>query len=428
MNEEAARWQRPPPMVLKFPAGIDNRSREYALVEGAARSIENMDVTRDGGLISRLALREVVSGDCHSLWPHPSGRFALLVRDGELVRLSQSETLTALATVSGPVVYATLNDEVYWSDGATLGQVKADGAVGWWGMNTPPEPICTAVAAGGLFAGTYQVAMTVVHASGLESGALRPVSVDVSEGGGIEVVTPAASGVKFALYRTGSQGAQDSLRQAWVADPGTTVTLGVGALGKPLESLFAVRPPSSQCLTAHKGRLWGATGAYVWFTSEKSPHWFYPDIGYYQFETAVTMISPAEDGIYVGLYDRVYYLQGSDPYQMTQRLVSSVGAARNSATELPYDLFLGEGSFPSRQSAFYDTDGYLCVGKPGGVIMRPTQGRFSAGDTLLGATAYRAYEGLRQVVAVLDRKPGSQTATDVSVEQVFSNGVVLNAP
>jgi hypothetical protein len=428
MSEEAARWQHPPPMVLKFPAGIDNRSREYALAEDAARSIENMDVTRDGGLISRLGSRKVVSGDCSSLWSHPNGRFALLVRDGDLVRLNPDETLTQLAAVSGPVVYATLNDEVYWSDGTTLGQVKADGTVGLWGMNAPPDPVCTAVAAGGLFAGTYQVAMTVIHASGLESGAPRAVSVDVPEGGGIEAVTPAASGVKFALYRTGPQGAQDALRRAWVTDPGTTTTLGVGALGKPLESLFAARPLPGQCLTAHKGRLWGATGAYVWFTSEKSPHWFYPDTGYYQFETAVTMLSSTEDGLYVGLYDRIYFLQGSDPYQMTQRPVSGVGAARNSAMELPYDLFLGEGSFPSKQGAFYDTHGYFCVGKPGGVIMRPTQSRFSAGDTLSGAASYRAYDGLRQVVAVLDRKPGPQTATDVSVERVFSNGVVLNAP
>lgn len=412
---------------IKFPQGINNRDREYALPDGALREATNVDITRDGGVMCRPGMRKVVNGDCHSLWTHPSDGFMLLVRNGELVRLDPDEDLTTLATVSGPVVYATINDEVYWTDGAIIGQVKANGTVGLWGMNTPPEPVCAAITSGGLFAGTYQVAMTVIHASGLESGAPGTVSLDVPEGGGIEIVTPAATGVRFALYRTGPMGAQSELRRAWIAEPGATTVLGVGALGKPLESLLATRPLPGQCLAAYKGRLWGATGAYVWFTSDKSPHWFYPDIGYYQFETAVTMLSPAEDGIYIGLYDRIYFLQGSDPYKMTQHLVSSVGAARDSATELPYDLFMGEGSFPSRQGAFYDTHGYLCIGKPGGIIVRPTSKQFSSGNSATGMTAYRAYEGLRQVVAVLNSEPGPQTASDVLVEQTFDNGVVLNA-
>lgn len=411
---------------LKFPQGVNNHDREYALPMDALREAVNLDVTRDGGLISRKGLREVFNGNCHSLWTHPGGRFALLVRNGQLVKLNQDETITVLTAVSGPVVYATINDDVYWTDSATIGQVKADGSVGTWGMSTPPVPICAAVSSGGLYEGTYQVAMTALHTSGLESGALSTVSVEIPEGGGIQVVTPAASSVTFALYRTGAQGGQNELRRAWVAAPSTTTVLGVGLLGKPLESLFAASPLPAQCLAAYKGRLWGATDAYVWFTSEKSPHWFYPDTGYYQFETAVTMLSPAEDGIYIGLYDRIYFLQGSDPYKMTQRIVSSVGAAANSAMELPYDLFLGEGSFPSRQGAFYDTDGFLCIGKPGGIIVRPTQKRFSAGNTVSGASTYRVYEGLRQIVAVLNSQVGSHTANDVAVEQVFANGVVLN--
>lgn len=413
-------------LILRFPAGLNNRDRETALPEGTLRVCRNLDVTRAGGFISRAGLRKVLDGDCHSLWAHPTGRFSLLVRDGTLVRLEKDDTATALVSVAGPVVYTSLNDDVYWTDGATVGQVRADGVVSVWGMSTPPEPVCAAVMSGGLFAGTYQVAMTAIHPSGLESGAPSTVSVEVAEGGGIQVVTPGAVGVRFALYCTGPGGAAAELRQFTVVDPGTTTLLGVGLLGKPLESLFATRPIPGQCITTHGGRLWGATGRLVWFTSEKSPHWVYPATGYYSFEQEVTVLTPVEDGLYVGLRHRIYFLSGLDPYKMTQRLVSSVGAIKNSGIDIPCDLFSGEGSPSSRQGAFYDTDGFLCVGKSGGFLARPTQKHFSAGETSSGFTAYREYEGLRQVVAVLDSITNPLMATDVLVTQVFQNGVVLN--
>lgn len=72
------------PQPLKFPVGINNRDREYALPEGALREAVNLDVTRDGGLLSRKGLREVLTGDCHSLFTHPHGRFMLLVLNNKL--------------------------------------------------------------------------------------------------------------------------------------------------------------------------------------------------------------------------------------------------------------------------------------------------------------------------------------------------------
>ena len=39
---------QPAVITIKFPLGVDNRSREYELPDGAARDIINMDVTRGG--------------------------------------------------------------------------------------------------------------------------------------------------------------------------------------------------------------------------------------------------------------------------------------------------------------------------------------------------------------------------------------------
>jgi hypothetical protein len=427
MSEDEEVRQRPPPPVLKFPAGIDNRSREYALVGGAARSIENMDVTRDGGLVSRRGLRLAAVGGFHSPFVHPNRRYMLVVKDGVLQRMSAAEGFVALKPVGPSVCYALLNDEIYWTDGAEVGRVRADGEMALWGMPTPPLPMVSASASGGLHAGTYQIAMTAVHSSGLESGASDTVSVEVVEGGGIQVTAPSASGVSFAFYRTPPGAPSDELRQAAVLSPAASAVLGTALLGRPPETLRVSPPVPGQRMAHHKGRLWVASGSVVWFTDTKSPHWLRPDQGYYQFESAVRMLGSAEDGVYVGLYDRVYYLQGTDPYDMTQRSVSDVGAAAGDAVDIPYSLFAGDGP-SARQVAWWDVEGFLVLGKPGGVVVRPTQSVYSAGSVGRGAMAYRTNAGLQQLVSVLAGNPRNElTAGDVLTSQVFGNGVVLNS-
>lgn len=414
------------PILIKFPKGLDNRNREYALPEGTARTLENVDVTRDGGLMARKGLRAVSASDCHSLFA-PSTRFLLLVKAGVLTRMDQGEQFTALTAVSGPVQYALLNDETYWTDGTAVGRITATGESTFWGLSTPPAPVCSTVSSGGLHAGTYQVAMTAVHTvSGLESGAGECVEVVVAADGGIQVTVPSASGVNFAVYLTPPNGEQGELRQAALLAPGGTTTLGRDAtLGKPLDSLFATKPLPGQCLVAHKGRLWCASGTVIWFTSEKSPHWLFPDNNYFYFEAPVTLLSAAEDGLYVGTAHSVYFLQGSDPAKMTQRLVAAEGAARYSQTELPYDLFLGQGSFPTRQCAWWTVNGQLAIGKPGGIVLYPTQDRFSAGATTTGVLAYRDYAGLRQLIAALDTQINSTQAIDTAIIEVFSQEIIL---
>lgn len=413
------------PILIKFPKGLDNRNREYALPEGTARVLENVDVTRDGGLISRKGLRLVSASACHSLFA-PSTRFLLLVKDGVLTRMDTGEKFTALTAVSGPVQYAVLNDETYWTDGTAVGRMTATGESTIWGMNPPAAPLCSAVSGGGLTAGTYQVALTAVHTSGIESGAGECVEVVVTEGQGIQVVAPSASSVQFSVYRSPPNGGQVEVRQAAVVAPGGTVTLSAGGLlGKPLDSLLAIKPLPGQCLVAHKGRLWCASGSVVWFTSEKSPHWLFPAHGYFYFEAPVTMLGAAEDGLYVGTANSVYFLQGGDPAKMTQRLVAAEGAARYSQASLPYDLFLGPGSFPTRQCAWWTVNGQLAIGKPGGIVLYPTQDRFSAGAVTTGMLAYRDYTGLRQLVAALDTQANPTQATDTAVMEVFAHGVVL---
>lgn len=417
------------PVILKFPAGIDQRSREYALAEGAGRTLTNLDITKDGGVICRKGLRRLIAGDCHSLYAPTHGHFSLLVRNSELCRLSADRALTPLVTVSGSVAYAAMDQIIYWSDGEKSGAINPTGEAGNWGLATPVLPLCEPVVDGGLTAGRYQIAMTaILDSTGLESGAAEPASIEVSEGGGIQVTTPAASGVHFAIYLTPVSGERHELRQLALLPPSTTATLGVGNPGKPLESLFAVKPPPAHCLAVYKGRLWIASGSVVWFTPEKSPHWVFPSEGYFLFESAITMLGAAENGIYIGLADGVYFLEGNSPQQMTRRMTSRIGALPGGGNPLPPDVFLGQGEAPSIQCAWWDALGRFSVGKSGGVIMTPTQDRYAAGFSACATGSYRAYEGLRQWISVLLQEspnPSPLSATDTTIRQIFQNGVPL---
>ena len=415
--------------IIKFPGGIDNRSREYAIIKGTARVLNNVDVTLDGGLRCRDGLRRVSSAACHSLFAHPRGLYLLSVRSGSLGRLDSMENWTALTSVAGPVVYALLDDEVYWSDGATVGRVKADGSLAPWGLATPAPPIPVAVSGGGsLAAGEYQVTMTAVHSTGLESGAGEPVTVSLSTIGGIRVTAPTSASYIFNIYATPLYGESPELRHVATLAGGGSITMGDLNGGKRLDSLLAIQPLPAQCLCVYKGRLWAATGSTVWFTSEQSPHWLFQNSGYYPFESAVTMLGAAEDGVYVGLADRVYYLQGNDPIKMSRRLVSSFGALSGGGQEIPVDLFPANNSAVARQCAWWDTEGVQSIGKPGGLVVRPNADRYAVGAGESGRIGYRITNGIRQLVSVLDSSDqlvGNLQSTDVAVTSVFTQGVAL---
>jgi len=404
--------------TLKFPLGTDNRSREHSLPEGTARQIINLDVTRDGGLLCRNGGRQVNSAACHSLFAHPSGNYVLLVSDGSLCRMSADESLTVITSVAGPVTYAELNGDIFWSDGSSIGRVQADGTVAPWGLATPAVPPLTVVSGGALPAATYHIAMTALHvATGIESGAAEPTTVTLTAAGNILATAPSASAsFKFAFYLTPPNGESGELRRVATVDPGASVTLAtVTPDGPRLQSLLAVKPYPSTRLLTYRGRLLGASGDTVWYTSERSPHWLFPATGFYSFESAVRMLGAAEDGLYVGLADRTYYLQGGHPGEMTQRLVSTVGAVAGGGEPLPTDAFQGQAGFPTRQCAWWDVDGFLCIGKPGGVIVRPHGGRFSAGTAATAANSYYARDGLRQLISILgsdDPLTGPMQATD----------------
>lgn len=390
---------------LKFPAGADNRSREYEIAPNAARSLINLDVTRGGGLRCRAGLRLCASGSFHSLFAPGHGAFVLAWRDGHLVRMDRGGALVNLVVLPDlPVVFGELDGTVYWSNGISTGRVGADGVASFWGLPVPPRIRATPAVSGGLSAGTYQVSQAAI-VGGVESGAPDPVSVEVPEGGGIDVVVP--TGATFAVYRTPPNGASHELALAAVLASGTGTQIGAGLLGRRLQSWNAAPPRAGRILAAYRGRLWIADGSTLWFTSERSPHWVFEERSYFQVHARITALGATGDGLYVATADDLYFLVGSDPDAMTLMRANGNGT-HGLATRIPPDLFVS-GAPPSDKSVWVDSRGFVVVGTPGGQSVLPAQARHSASGVATAA-GYREENGLRQVLFVLDDGGGNGIA------------------
>lgn len=413
-------------LTLKFPSGLNNRSRENELADTALRVADNLSVTNAGGLLCRKGARRVLLGSVHS--PFDAGEFLLLVVNGVLSRFDGVGSVTSLVTLNHnvPVRYTSLNGSVYWVTPFERGQIDASGAVVPWGIETPP-PIRAVAAAGGLRPGNYWVTYTAMLPSGLESGAPAPVSISLPSGGGINVTVPSGSGIAFNVYLSPPDGAVDEMRHAIRLPPGGSAVLDSPPLGRPLESLLATRPFPGQALCAYRGRLWIGQGAVAWYTSERSLHWLFPDAGFIQAPGRITLLGAAEDGVYLGTNSIVWFLAGNDPNEMTMRRVSSVGAVEGTMMALPDDAFSGKSVPPSIRCAWMDAEGYFCVGYPGGMVARPTKAAYCAGQHQSGVGGFWQYEGLRQVVTALSGNGISAhlSATDTPLYEVHQYGITL---
>ena len=415
------------PTVIRFVGGIDNRSIETELPDGALRVCKNMDVARGGSLLSRLGLRSIAAGAYHSLYTPDHGRFVLLVKDGALGILSGDEEFASLVSLSqdAPISYAELNGEVFWTTPYQRGRIDSSGAAGYWGLNTPFLVFAAAATSGGLYAGDYQVTLTAVY-QGMESGAPATTVVAVPEGGGISVTVPA--GGTFDIYVSPANGTSGELRRVATVAGGSTTIVGTGPRGRLLDSMLAIPPRPGTALCAYKGRLWIAEGSTLWFTSERSPHWLFPHVGHFREASPITGIGAAEDGIYVGTADSVTFLQGGDPGAMTRRIVSAdAGMVPGTVcSQLPFDAG-AYGASPARQVAWMDTNGYPCIGKPGGIVVRPTLNRYSAGLFSVGISVYRVREGIRQTLfaGLIDQCGTDVGPNDVAIAAEYQHGTEL---
>jgi hypothetical protein len=423
-----------------WPAGVNNRVRETEAQAATRsqfeipssewlRSAVNVDLTQLGHPLRRDGYSLVDTGFTHSLWSSTRLTFGLCVKAGWLTHINMYGDQTSLVEVHPylPVSYADVNGEVYWSNTAELGRVRYDFAT-HWGVDVAPVPVVATVAGGSLFDGTYQVAVTCKDSSGTEHGASEPVTIDVVGGQNLVVTfgVPPANAAYWNVYCTQANG--EILYQTAsvsVGTPNVAITQPDLGKGKHLETLDRHPPKPGSIVRYMSGRIYIARQDTVLFTDPLRYHLTQPSQGMFMFDDTVTLLEPTTDGLYVGGAFGVVFIQGTDPYNVTQRAVASYAPVSRASLRMAGERL---GVSVDEVPLWWGKDGVMYAGLPSGELRPLTRDRLAVPSHELGAMLLREREGMSHVVSVLRR--GSETnlmaATDSVVAEVRRNCVKLN--
>jgi hypothetical protein len=267
---------------------------------------------------------------------------------------------------------------------------------------------------------------------GEESGASREAQVKVAEGQGLSVQLPTQwddHADSMSIYISRPDGEILYALPATYTYPGETVLVTPNLLGRGKElETHDRQPPKAGKLLAHmNGRIYIARKDVVWFTEALRYALVRPSQGLYMFPGEVTLLAPTSDGIYVGFSDPggVVFLQGSDPYDVTQLHVLPGQPVPRACTFVPGHHF----DQPVDQvPVWWMQSGAMVAGLPGGRIEQLSTERLDVGKFNAGALLYRNREGMNQVISSLQRGEGPMSvgASDSAVASVRRNTIKLN--
>jgi hypothetical protein len=414
--------------------GIDNVSPEFELDKRALRSATNIDIDDQGRVRRRKGYTLAqAAADMRSLWTPPGASYALLSDNGALKKLALvagTPTLTTLRTglAAANVSYCEVNGDTYYSDGTVIGKVLNDGAAAAeWGLEVPASTYSVAeTVAGGMDAGTYQVALVFVTASGEESGARGARTVNVAVGGGINLgLIPQPTSAEVLTVRVFLSPANgDRLYHHTDIPVGiTTYNLAAGTLGRQIETQFGEAPPAGHIVRHYNGRIFIAVGDTLYYTDALRYGLVRRHTNFLRFSGRITMVEPGVDGLWVAAGNRTVFLPGTEPKQMAQITAYPAGAVEGASMVADWDkLSLKEpyGKVP----VWLSRDGIIFAGLPNGAVQRLTSDRYAVDEYATATLALRSQPGLVQIVALLGDKLADNPARaqDAPVATVVTNG------
>lgn len=416
--------------TLNFRAGVDNRSHETKVGRGFARKAVDVDIDVDGTVTTRegYELLATLPG-AHSLWTHELLSFSLVADAGHLYVLADDGSFSSIAARTGAEVFYTMQaGRVFWSDGQTTGCVHSDASAAPWGVPSPlPSFFLSAMASGGLDAGTYGVALTHVDAYGEESGADAPIYVDVPAGGGISVygMSPPALGAtvtKTRAYRTGANGTELLAAAEFAATAGDGV-LGAQQLGRALTTrLLGVFPPAAYLLEK-SGRIFGAVGRYLIWSEAMYPGLSNLSHNSLAFPDEIVMIvAPASDQflLFVGTRTATYVLAGSSIADVKRTQVSQYGCIPGAVAMTPADALNLDG-VTAPVPVWVDGSGVPQAGTEHGLVPLHKQFAYPLYDKA-AAIFVRDSGRSRVIVSGREDRMSALVATDSVVATVYNNG------
>jgi len=405
---------------------MDNRSDETSIPKGMARKIRNLDINNQGHLERRRSYQQLlVAKELHSLYTNAAGQIFACV--GSTLGIIDLPALSFSPLIEMPSKFRTefteLDNTTYATNPAFNCRFPNNGTevftvgvplIGTSSVMFSPSPN------GGLHAGTYTVALSVVDAAGEESTLSPEYPIDVEEGGGISVVgLPLVSGNSLRLYCTGRNG--EELYQV-LEMPMTEVSTFIG------KSL--VDKPGRQPETAHKeplpyghfidsmgSRLLVASNNVLHFSSSFRPHLSDYGHDFIVLEKTITILKVVAGGVYVGDATGVYFLKGWDPGEWKIERVSEQAAIYGSAISIDGKNFSEELSNSDTNVLWLSRTG-IQAGSPDGNVTEMHPNQLDLPSYQVAAAVFTQYNGMKQ--AIFPVNSNSWLGTGTAIESVIN--------
>lgn len=355
----------------------------------ALRDAVNVDILDTGMIRRRKGRTKLISGNCHSVWSEDG--ILLMVKDNNLVLVKPDYSTTTIKAGIGPrvVQYAQVNGEVYYSNGVVSGKV-VNGVNVEWGVEIPKTAPTPSSVSGSLFPGRYQVACTYINIYGEEGGGSAARSINISDGSGISISTPAASSVetmKCRVYMTSQNG--EVFYLVGETTPGSTITISSAPeYTIPMSTQFMTKMLPGDLIEYYRGRMYSAVGNILWYSQPYTYGLLNPLSNYIVYPSEITILKAVRDGMYLAA-DKTYFLSGSGGADFDQMDIFDEGAAKYSASNIPN----------AKDILWYSKRGIM-LGSEGGQIVNLQDGRVRPDPVETGVTLYREQDSITQVLGV----------------------------
>lgn len=350
----------------------------------------NVDIDNSGGVARRAGPVMANAGACSSIWADETEAACLFVRGSKLYQLAADYTAQAMASVTAGARLAAqrVNERIYWTNGAESGVVQ-DGRSRSWGMDIPAAPGLSGIG-GTLAPGQYQALVTFVRSDSQESGAGLPSLYQLTADGGLRVTwaPPADPDITRArVYASAPDGTVLFLAAEVVVAAGSVdVTSAAQAL--PLNTQWQDKPPAGQCLAYANGRIYIASGAFIFATTALG--FEYVDLrDYLSLDgSRVRLLAGVDGGLFAGTDKAAYFLSGRTLDEMTRRIVSTKGAAEGSVVYVDGQKATGEKELAGMRCVLFTTGEGVFLGLPDGSVRNLTQERYRFDAAAAGAAGF----------------------------------------
>lgn len=371
-------------------SGLRNNVPSERYSQADLEVANNVDMDSSGELSRRDGYTSVITGASHSLWSNPSGTIGLFAQGNVLYSLTPQYQKQQLAVLiaSTPISFFEVNETVYFSNGVDTGIIE-QGAARSWGVVPPTLPSVT-VGVGQMPAGTYQVTMTYLRATGQESGAAVPLLIQVPEGSSLQFSSLPVSldpGVVAKNIYISPPNGEQTFQAMLLANNVRFAAYGNGTteLAVPLEALFLVPPPPGQLVSYYRGRMYVAMGDVLCASNPFDYERFDPR-NYVQLDGRITMLGPVIDkelydsgknsGFFIGTDKTCGVLIGGSNEEFQYVPKASYGAVPGTMALVDGSLFQ-DGSASMRELPVWTTTQGICVGMPDLTVKNLTRTRYT---------------------------------------------------